>query len=67
VPSLGEVAQTITAIAVLISAVQSYKNGRTLKQVHMTTNSLAQRNEAIARELGVKEGQQQATEAKGNL
>lgn len=51
--TLGEVAQFVTALAVLWSTL---RNGRKLDQVHKTTNSLALRNEVIARELGVAEG-----------
>lgn len=55
----GEFAQTITAVAVLLSAAQSWRNGRTLKDVKHNTNSISQRNEAIAKELGIEEGLKQ--------
>ena len=56
----SELAQIITSIAtligVIVSAVVSLRNGIKIDAVHKSTNGLAQRNEAIARKLGVEEG-----------
>lgn len=54
--SVAEFAQLLTAFAVAGNCAISYRNSRKIDVVHRTTNSLAQRNEAIARELGVAEG-----------
>ena len=58
-----EIALIITACGTLLTAVTgavgifvSLRNSRKLDEVHKTTNSLAERNEAIAKELGVAEG-----------
>lgn len=63
--TIAEFAQLLTAFVVAGNFVVSLRNGRKadrnsekLDQVHRTTNSLAQRNEQIARELGVSEGRQ---------
>jgi hypothetical protein len=50
---------TLTALA---GVVVSLRNSRKLDEVHKTTNSLAVRNEQVAKELGIAEGK--ATERK---
>lgn len=64
--SSTEIAQIMTAIsamgAMVISAIGllvSFLNRQKIDEVHRTTNSLAQRNEAIAKALGIKEGKEQ--------
>jgi uncharacterized membrane protein len=56
----GEIALVITSIGTLITSIGSVlvslRNGQKLNEVHRTTNSLAQRNESIAKQLGVNEG-----------
>jgi hypothetical protein len=54
-----ELSQLLTPVGVLAGVWVSYKNGKKLNEVHRTTNSLAQRNEEIAKQLGVKEGIEQ--------
>jgi hypothetical protein len=54
--TVGEVAQMITAVAAVGGVFASLRNGRKIDVVHQTTNSLAKRNEVIARELGIAEG-----------
>jgi hypothetical protein len=67
--TVGEFAQLITAIVVagnfvvsLINGRKTDRNSQKLDEVHKTTNSLAQRNEAIARQLGIAEGKQSQKE-----
>jgi uncharacterized membrane protein len=52
---IGQVAVLITSIS---GALVSLRNSRKIDQVHETTNSLAQRNETIAKELGRREGKE---------
>ena len=56
---LFSIAAVIAAVASIVSALLSLRNAAKLDQVHQQTNSLAQRNEAIARALGAKEGAEQ--------
>lgn len=56
--TVGELSQLLTALAVLGNCALSYRNSRKIDVVHKSTNSLAQRNESIARELGITEGKQ---------
>jgi hypothetical protein len=62
----GEVAQLVTSFAtlagVVVSSLISLRNASKLDQVHKSTNSLALRNEEIARALGVTEGVKQERE-----
>jgi hypothetical protein len=46
----------LSSLVAAIGAVVSLGNSRKLDEVHKTTNSLAQRNEAIAKQLGIEEG-----------
>jgi hypothetical protein len=39
-PTLGEVAQLITAIVLALNFYQSYRNGKKIEQVHLATNSM---------------------------
>jgi len=55
---LNVLARWIIAVAAVTSCVLSVMNGRKLNVVHKNTHSLAQRNEEIARALGVTEGAQ---------
>lgn len=41
--TLGEIAQTITAIAALVGAINSLINGRRIKKVEHATNGLTDR------------------------
>lgn len=59
----GEFAQILTAIGVLGGVAVSWRNGRKLdsqgqkiEAVRRSTNGLSERNEAIAKKLGVAEG-----------
>lgn len=61
--SVGEFAQLLTALAVCGNVCVSWLNNRKLSAqarkidaVSESTNGLSQRNEAIARKLGVAEG-----------
>ena len=54
--TIGEVGQLLTGIAALYAAVMGVRNGKKLDEVHKSTNGLAERNEAIAKKLGVAEG-----------
>lgn len=46
----------MSSMVAAIGAIISMGNSRKLDIVHQTTNSLAARNEAIAKQLGVTEG-----------
>ena len=37
-PTLGEVAQFITALVLALTYWQSYRNGKKIEQVHLATN-----------------------------
>lgn len=56
----GEGAQLLTALAVAATFVRGWmadrRADRKLDALHVTTNSLAERNEAIAKKLGIEEG-----------
>lgn len=54
--SWGEFAQILTAIAALGGLAISWRNGRKIEAVHQSTNGMSERNEQIARKLGVEEG-----------
>lgn len=60
-PTLGEVAQFITALVLALTYWQSYRNGKKIEQVHLATNSMKDAlvattdKEAFAR--GVKSGE----------
>ena len=61
--TISEIAQLLTALAVCGNVAVSWRNGRKLSEqarkleaVHDSTNGLSERNEAIARTLGVAEG-----------
>lgn len=54
--TIGEVAQMLTALAAVGSCFVSLRNGRKLTEVHKQTNSIAVRNEAMAKAAGVVEG-----------
>jgi hypothetical protein len=65
-PTWAEFAQLLGALALLGNCIISWRslaasttNGKKLDKVHETTNSLAQRNEAIAEELGIRKGIEQ--------
>lgn len=62
----AEVSLIMTSVGTLLTTVASVwvslRNSRKLDEVHRTTNSLAQRNEAIAKELGITEGIKQEKE-----
>jgi hypothetical protein len=49
----------LSSIVAGISALISLNNSKKIDEVHKTTNSLAARNEAIAKELGVRQGIEQ--------
>jgi hypothetical protein len=46
----------MSSLVAAIGAIISMGNSRKLDEVHKTTNSLAARNEAIAKQLGIQEG-----------
>lgn len=50
------ISQVLTPLGVLFGIWVSWDNKRRLKDVHDSTNGLAQRNEQIARQLGKAEG-----------
>lgn len=52
----GELAQILTAIAAVGGVVLSWLNRRGIEAVHKSTNGMSERNEQIARKLGVEEG-----------
>lgn len=56
----GEFAQLLTAFAVAATFVRGWaadrRADRKLDELHRTTNSLSERNEAIAKKLGIEEG-----------
>ena len=56
----GEIAQIILAFATLITAAGGVligmRNSQKIREVHSLTNSLAQRNEALAQSTGNAEG-----------
>lgn len=60
-PTLGEIAQLLTAIVLALNFYQSYRNGRKIEQVHLATNSMkdalvaSTEKESYAR--GVKAGE----------
>lgn len=54
--TIGEVAQMLTALAAVGSCFVSLRNGRKLTEVHKQTNSIAMRNETMAKEAGILEG-----------
>jgi uncharacterized oligopeptide transporter (OPT) family protein len=58
----GEGALVITAVATLVtsvtSAVLSLRNGFNIMRIEKNTNSISQRNEDIAKKLGIVEGRQ---------
>jgi hypothetical protein len=39
-PTLGEIAQLITALVLALNFWQSYRNGKKIEQVHLATNSM---------------------------
>ena len=39
-PTLGEIAQLITALVLALNFYQSYRNGKKIEQVHLATNSM---------------------------
>lgn len=57
--TLGELGELLNGLAAVGILVMSWRHARKLEQVHKQTNSLALRNEAIAKELGVREGIEQ--------
>jgi len=59
----GEFAQVLTAIAAVGAALSSWRNARkidmsavNIQRLEKNTNSISERNEAIAKQLGVTEG-----------
>ena len=46
----------LSSLVAAIGAIISMGNSRKLDEVHKTTNSLAARNEAIAKEWGIEQG-----------
>jgi hypothetical protein len=54
--TLGEIGQLLTGIAALYAAIMGVRNSKKLDEVHKSTNGLAERNEAIAKKLGIAEG-----------
>jgi hypothetical protein len=62
-----EVALIITASSAMVTSlggmIVGLRNSRKIDAVHKSTNGLSERNEAIARKLGVEEGKR---EEKGN-
>lgn len=56
----AEIAQILIALATLVTAVGGViigvRNTREIKEVHKTTNSLAERTEGLARSAGMAEG-----------
>jgi len=61
-PTIGELAQLITAIVLALNFWQSYRNGKKIEQVHIATNSMkdalveSTSKESYAR--GVKAGEE---------
>jgi hypothetical protein len=66
-PGLGEVAQFMLGCGSLGTLWMTYSNGRKsaersavqvqkLEEIHISTNGLSERNEAIAKKLGIAEG-----------
>jgi LPS sulfotransferase NodH len=55
-PSLGEIAQMILALAMLFNTWQSWRNGRKIEQVHIATNSLTDRLVAKTAAASLAEG-----------
>lgn len=39
-PTLGEIAQLITALVLALNFYQSYRNGKKIEEVHLATNSM---------------------------
>lgn len=54
--TISDATQIVTVVVLVANMLISLRNSRKLDAVHKTTNSLAERNEAIAKELGVAEG-----------
>jgi len=61
-----ELSQLLTPVGVLAGVWVSYVNGQKmnrqgdkLEALHRSTNGLSERNEAIARKLGIAEGKEQ--------
>lgn len=68
-PTLGEIAQLITALVLALNFYQSYRNGKKIEQVHLATNSMkdalveSTSKESYAR--GVKAGEVSSTTLPG--
>ena len=58
--SLNDITSVLMCFISGAGLVVSWLNRRKIDQVHITTNSLAQRNEAIAKSLGIAEGKAKA-------
>lgn len=60
--TITEGAQLLTALAVAINAISSFRNGRKIEAVHIATNSLTDRlvetTRTEAHAAGVKEGRE---------
>jgi hypothetical protein len=46
----------LTALTSAYGVMVSQRNSRTLQELHASTNGLSERNEAIAKKLGIAEG-----------
>jgi hypothetical protein len=59
----AELAQVITALATLVASVGAFlvslRNSRKIEEVHRTTNSLSQRNEQLAKDVGIAIGKKE--------
>ena len=61
--TIAEICQLLTALAAVGAMLSSWRNARkidvsaqNLQRLEKNTNSISERNEAIARKLGMKEG-----------
>jgi hypothetical protein len=65
---LNAVASLVAAIGTIINGARSSARGakteQKLEALHLSTNGLSERNEAIARKLGVAEGKAQERQEK---
>jgi hypothetical protein len=65
-PTYGEIAQIITALAAFGAFVLSWRNARKIEQVHKATNSmmdkLVETTKTEAHAAGLKEGRAERTE-----
>lgn len=58
-PTWGNVADIMMALAIIISAFMTWRNGREIKAVHKATNSMHDKIVAMTHAEGVAEGRAQ--------